>query len=167
MMKIKCIDNKGNMWFKEGKEYRAWKDDYGNILSESELDETYLGSLNNPHGVFEIVEEEKSHPHADLMLKYAMIAQYDDKPWEHFEGQIGTAWYPMRDTPFYEGHNYRLKPQVTVVQTEQIWIDGNGMEVTVTNSSVGIVTVNLALGGDNIIWTFTTEEFLQNFKRKS
>lgn len=58
-MKIKCIDNKGNEWFKKGKEYRAWRDDYGNIRSESELDEAYLASLNNPHGVFEMVEEEK------------------------------------------------------------------------------------------------------------
>lgn len=30
-MKIKCIDNRGHMWFKKGKEYRVWKDRYGYI----------------------------------------------------------------------------------------------------------------------------------------
>lgn len=127
---------------------------------------------NSPRKVEDIIVSENTpapsgHPHADLMLKYAMIAQHDDKPWEHFECQIGAAWYTMRNTPFCEEHDYRLKPQEPVVQVGQTWFDGNGIAATVTNAAAGIVTVSLSLAGDTIYWTFLIENFLKNFKRKN
>ena len=170
-MKIKCIDNKGNAWFRVGNVYKAWRDDVGALYSECESDSAYHGRdlSTTAHGVFKLVEEEKRHPHADLMLKYAMIAQYDDKPWESFEC-LTTDGEWVGKSPrvnFMPNSKYRLKPQEPVVQVGQIWIDDNGVEVTVTNSPVDIVTVNIELGGESVIWTFTIEKFLQNFKRKS
>ncbi|UGC97789.1 tail tip assembly protein K [Proteus phage 309] len=67
--------------------------------------------------------EQKAHPHADLMLKYAMIAQYDDKPWENFEcrSEKGT-WYAMvADSTFYSNLEYRLKPQPIRIKEGQLW----------------------------------------------
>lgn len=65
------------------------------------------------------------HPHADIMLKYAQIAQYDDKPWEEFE--MSSEHYPQwiqRDSEivFYNNILYRLKPQPPVVQVGQTWV---------------------------------------------
>lgn len=167
-MKIKCIDNKGNEWFNEGKEYRAWKDDYGSIISESELDEAYLISLNNPHGVFELVEEEKTHPHADLMLKYAMIAQYDDKPWESFECDPGNGlWCDMFNTNFHTAFNYRLKPQEPKIQVGEVWVSKEGVEVIINvQSNKDTIVFMFKVGGMTYRSTSRYGDFLQNFKRK-
>lgn len=167
-MKIKCIDNKGNVWFKEGKKYRAWKDDYGNILSESELDEAYLVSLNNPHGVFEIVEEEKSHPHADLMLKYALIAQYDDKPWESFEFRNSDTdgWMRVINPCWDIDNEYRLKPQEPKIQAGQVWVSKEGVNTEVTDLVNGMIAVKAVIGGLSMPLVFGASYFLQNFKLK-
>lgn len=165
-MKIKCIDNRGHMWFKKGKEYRAWKDRYGNIYSESELDETYHSSLNNGNGVFEMVEEEKSHPHADLMLKYAMIAQYDDKPWESFEVFLDGEWVDCEHEGLYAGIEYRLKPQEPKIKFGQVWIDFNGTQATVKLVSGGVVFFDVPVGGINIQHSLEQDYFLQNFNLK-
>lgn len=62
------------------------------------------------------------HPHADLIMKYAEIAQYDDKPWLHFEYKASTGkWVTKNESsPFYSDENYRLKPRT---------ININGFEV--------------------------------------
>lgn len=138
------------------------------IYSESELDETYHSSLNNGNGVFEMVEEEKSHPHADLMLKYAQIAQYDDKPWESFECSSENApWYNMvPGSAFYSNLEYRLKPQEPKIKVGQIWVDKKGVDVKVRNLSAGIVFTDIEIGGLIIQWSFIKEQFLNNFKIK-
>lgn len=74
------------------------------------------------------------HPHADLMLKYAQIAQYDDKPWEQFEFlNSHNQWVPfMMHIDWSSKRGYRLKPQPPVVQVGQTWISlSNGQEVQV------------------------------------
>lgn len=142
----------------------------GWLYPDSLLDKLPSGSIdwkNSLRKVEDIIVKE-GHPHADLMLKYAMIAQYDDKPWESFEC-LTTDGDWVGKSPrvnFMPNSKYRLKPQEPKIQVGQIWIDDNGVEVTVTNSPVGIVTVNLELGGESVIWTFLIENFLKNFKRK-
>ena len=55
-----------------------------------------------------------AHPHAELMMEYAKIAQTTDKPWEHFEvwQNDSCVWkaihLPVR---FYSHMEYRLKPE--------------------------------------------------------
>lgn len=167
MMKIKCIDNKGNEWFKAGMEYKAWRDGDGVLYSECELDSAYHGrDLNNEHGVFELVKEEKSHPHADLMMKYAMIAQHDDKPWESFEVLLDGEWVDCEHEGLYAGIEYRLKPQEPKIKVGQVWADCNGVDVEVINSVNGMVAVEAVIGGLSMPLVFGINYFLQNFKLK-
>ena len=55
-----------------------------------------------------------AHPHAELMMEYAKIAQTTDKPWTHFEVRQNDScvWkaihLPLR---FYSHMEYRLKPE--------------------------------------------------------
>lgn len=165
-MKIKCIDNKGNFWFTVGKEYRSWTNG-GMLHSESELDAAFLGRLNNYHGVFEMVEEEKPHPHADLMLKYAMIAQHDDKPWEHFECDVGGGgWVGMIGSLFHDGYNYRLKPQEPKIKVGQTWVSKEGVEVNISRLANKLVFTEINIGGLTIPWSFKQNQFFNNFKLK-
>lgn len=164
-MKIKCIDNKGNPWLEVGKIYKAWYEG-GILCSESELSTCYHFSLNNGNGVFEMVEEEKSHPHADLMLKYAMISQYDDKPWEHFEVLLDGEWKPSEHEAMYACFEYRLKPQEPKIQVGQVWVDSKEIEVTVRDLSNGFVFTNIEIGGLTIPWSFFQDYFIKNFKLK-
>lgn len=107
-----------------------------------------------------------SHPHADLMLKCAMIAQYDDKPWECFECDVGGGgWVGMIGSLFHEGYSYRLKPQEPKIQVGQVWVSKEGVDIEVTGyKDLTIVTTVHALGGNKIYWAFGYNEFLQNFK---
>ena len=55
-----------------------------------------------------------AHPHAELMRKYAEIAQTTDKPWKHFEVRRNKSavWEAIYEpTPFYDNMEYRLKPE--------------------------------------------------------
>lgn len=166
-MKIKCIDNRGNPWLEVGKIYKAWYEG-GLLCSESEWSTCYHSSLNNGNGVFEMVmvEEEKSHTHADLMLKYAMIAQYDDKPWESFEVFLDGEWKTSEHEAMYACFEYRLKPQEPKIEVGQTWIDANGVEVIVRYLSNNIVFTAIEVGGLVIPWSFSEGIFLNNFKRK-
>lgn len=165
-MKIKCIDNKENPWFEVGKIYKAWYEG-GILCSESEWSTCYHSSLNNGNGVFEMVEEEKSHQHADLILKYAMIAQYDADPWKYFEYETSTGWAPcLSMAAFNKNVNYRLKPQEPKIKVGQIWVDKKGVDVKVRNLSAGIVFTDIEIGGLIIHWSFIKEQFLNNFKIK-
>lgn len=67
--------------------------------------------------------EQVPHPHADLMLKYAQIAQYSDKPWEElqFKGFDGTWLNCTRQPQFKPERQYRLKPQQVQIQVGQVW----------------------------------------------
>lgn len=110
----------------------------------------------------------EGHPHADLMLKYAMIAQYDDKPWECFECDVGGGgWVGMIGTLFHDDYNYRLKPQVPKIQVGQIWTSKEGVDVMVdTPSDVQNIYFRYRLGGLTIKNAVGINHFLQNFKRK-
>lgn len=171
MMKIKCIDNKGNKWFTTGKDYRVWYDLDEDAWSDSDVGvHVCHGTLSlSAHGEFEMVEEEKQHPHADLMLKYAMIAQYDDKPWESFEvRRKGTVWDSCNDlVHFSESLEYRLKPQEPKIQVGQVWVSKEGVEVTVdTPSDKNTIYFKYHLGGLLIKNSVSFAHFIKNFKRK-
>lgn len=62
------------------------------------------------------------HVHADLIMKYAEIAQCDFQPWKHFQVSYdGVAWFDcLQELRFLPKHNYRLKPRT---------ININGFEV--------------------------------------
>lgn len=168
-MKIKCIDNKGHSYLTNGASYNAWFIG-GELWSGSDNDcgfQLYHGNLSTTaHGVFEMVEEEKSHPHADLMLKYAMIAQYDDKPWESFEVLLDGEWVDCEHEGLYAGIEYRLKPQEPKIQIGQVWTSKEGVEVEVNRCANGFVFTGISVGGLVIPWSFGLIQFLQNFKRK-
>lgn len=67
--------------------------------------------------------EQVPHPHADLMLKYAQIAQYSDKPGEEFQFKsIEGVWLDCgTEVPFYPLVEYRLKPQPICIKEGQLW----------------------------------------------
>lgn len=70
----------------------------------------------------ELEPEQKAHPHADLMLKYAQIAQYSDEPWDEFEWFGGGQWQDCSScTSFSSGVKYRLKPQTVRIKKGQVW----------------------------------------------
>ena len=55
-----------------------------------------------------------AHPHAELMMEYAKIAQTTDKPWTHFEVRQNKSavWEAIYvPIPFYDNMEYRLKPE--------------------------------------------------------
>lgn len=168
-MKIKCIDNKGHSYLTNGASYNAWFIG-GELWSGSDDDcgfNLYHGDLSTTaHGVFEMVEEYKPHPHADLMLKYAMIAQYDDKPWENFEVLLDGEWKPSEHEAMYACFEYRLKPQEPKIQVGQIWVSKEGVDVEVINSFNGMIIVEFIVGGLTTPLVFDVSGFLQNFKLK-
>lgn len=113
-----------------------------------------------------------AHPHADLMLKYAQIAQYDDKPWEQFE-RAARAHRPRwnqcdSEMCFYSNLKYRLKPQPPVVQIGQTWVSPEGIPVQVQAVLPGSSTVkfNYLVGGVNQVQCMNTNVFSKVFKRK-
>lgn len=61
------------------------------------------------------------HPHAELIMKYAEIAQHDAEPWKYFEYYAAVGWVECSPLlAFNETVEYRLKPQT---------ININGFEV--------------------------------------
>lgn len=87
-----------------------------------------------PPWYYKVIHSTPAHPHANLMLKYAQIAQYDDKPWECFEFlNTNNQWVPFTMDITWRGYrDYRLKPQPPVVQVGQTWVSrSNGQEVQV------------------------------------
>lgn len=62
------------------------------------------------------------HPHAELIMKYAEIDQYDAEPWKYFEVRRKGTFWDNCDIPcgFHENLEYRLKPRT---------ININGFEV--------------------------------------
>lgn len=62
------------------------------------------------------------HVHADLIMKYAEIAQHDSKPWEYFQvSDDSVKWFNcVQEVQFLSKNNYRLKPRT---------ININGFEV--------------------------------------
>lgn len=165
-MKIKCINNKHSN-FTKGKEYKAWYDLCGELWSESDNMRTFHhSSMSNSHGDFEWAIESKPHPHADLMLKYAMIAQYDDKPWESFEVLLDGEWKPSEHEAMYACFEYRLKPQDPKIQVGQIWADKYGKECIIVQYANGIVTIEFVMAGISYCGNYETSVFMGNFKRK-
>lgn len=63
------------------------------------------------------------HIHADLIMKYAEIAQRDSKPWTYFQvSDDSVKWINCtQEIQFLSKNNYRLKPRT---------ININGFEVT-------------------------------------
>lgn len=119
--------------------------------------------------VIEETPTPSGHPHADLILKYAMIAQYDDKPWKNFECDLGNdMWCDMFNTNFHTAFNYRLKPQPPVVQIGQIWVSEEGTNVMVdTPSDTNTIYFKYQLGGLLIKNAVSLTHFIKHFKRKS
>lgn len=117
---------------------------------------------------YTVVIDTKPHQHADLMLKYAQIAQHDDKPWEHFECYVGdSTWCPMVSTGFFDSLNYRLKPQEPKIQAGQIWVSKEGVEVIINvQTNEDTVVFMFKVGGMTYRSTSSYSDFLQNFKRK-
>ena len=179
-----------------GKEYTVGDDikwvatsECGNVLAFTEEPKTLLGTWiagddigsyidswgviagthwkNSLRKVEDILVKE-GHPHADLMLKYAMIAQYDDKPWENFECGVGNGvWGDMvADSAFYSNLEYRLKPQEPKIQVGQIWVSKEGVEVNIVNLANKLVFTKIEVGGLTIPWSFKENVFFGNFKRK-
>lgn len=70
-----------------------------------------------------LAPEQKVHPHADLMLKHAQIAQYSDKPWEEFQYKSKDGvWLDCGAVVlFYTLVEYRLKPQPIRIKVGQVW----------------------------------------------
>lgn len=61
------------------------------------------------------------HPHAELIMKYAEIAQHDAEPWKYFEYYAAVGWVECSPLlAFNETVEYRLKPRT---------ININGFEV--------------------------------------
>lgn len=133
-----------------------------------ELRGDLIGKINGlPQTITVVSEEPKPHPHADLMLKYAMIAQYDDKPWENFECDLGcNLWSPMAEGLLSKDFQYRLKPQGPKIKFGQVWIDFNGTQATVKLVSGGVVFFDVPVGGINMQHSLQQDYFLQNFKLK-
>lgn len=120
---------------------------------------------------YKVLHSTPSHPHADLMLKYAQIAQYDDKPWEHFE--CSSLHFPQWEQcnaklSFHSNILYRLKPQPSVVRVGQTWISSEGITVQVQDVLSGSSTVkfNYRVGGVNQVQCMNTNVFHKVFKRK-
>lgn len=114
--------------------------------------------------------EHKAHPHADLILKYAMIAQYDDKPWESFEfkNQYTPGWMTLVDHPCWDTENeYRLKPQEPKIQIGQVWKSEEGINVVVdTPSDMNTIYFKYHLGGLLIRKSVSLTHFTSHFKHK-
>ena len=75
--------------------------------------------------VADYVEPTKGHPHAGLMMQYAMDAAETDKPWERWEfdktvrGEL--AWAPCVDHPrWYTKNQYRRKPLTVSVGDHEV-----------------------------------------------
>lgn len=119
---------------------------------------------------YRVLPSTVAHPHADLMLKYAMIAQYDDKPWECFEylASDGTWVTKNESSPFRRDAQYQLKPQPSVVQVGQTWISPEGITVQVQAVLSGSSTVefNYLVGGVNQVQCMNSNVFSKVFKRK-
>lgn len=121
--------------------------------------------------------EQAPHPHADLMLKYAQIAQYSDKPWEEFQ----VRFYPSIDwvdctngyTGFFSTNEYRLKPQSVKpeVQVGQVWESSKSkIEFRVVSTDVCYNTDNLCIElnhtldvGLDIPYTVTEDTLRKHF----
>ena len=87
------------------------------------LSQKRIQDLPSVSSVLESEPEQKAHPHADLMLKYAQIAQYSDKPWEEFQFKsIDGVWLDCgAEVLFYTLVEYRLKPQPIRIKVGQVW----------------------------------------------
>ena len=84
--------------------------------------------------------ETPKHQHADLIMKFAEIAQTDTKPWRHFEyfSTILNQWLQMgqHDSMFRTDYEYRFKKvKVKVINSVEIpditFIPENGEEFIV------------------------------------
>lgn len=132
-----------------------------------ELRNDLIGKFNVLPQTMTIVSgEHKSHPHADLMLKYAMIAQYDDKPWENFEVLLDGEWVDCEHEGLYAGIEYRLKPQEPKIQVGQVWVSREGVEVNINRLANKLVFTEINIGGLTIPWSFKQNQFFSNFKLK-
>lgn len=169
-MKIKCTNHKLRHWFTSGKEYKAWVDNEGDTWSDSDMGLSVRhGTLSlSVYGEFEMVEDQKPHPHADLMLKYAMIAQYDDKPWCSFEVFSDGEWIDCEHEGLYAGIEYRLKPQEPKIQLGQIWVSKEeGVSVVIDPpSSSEIIHFSFTVGGLKFTERLPVSGFLLLFKLK-
>lgn len=170
----KVMVNRNINGFKKGQIVEVYRlDSYGCHLFKGDNDVfprmcgIHSGAFLSP-SEYTVIDESKPHTHADMMLKYAQIAQHDDKPWEHFECDLGGEnWFPMVSTGFFPNFNYRLKPQEPKIQAGQIWVSKEGVDVMVdAHSDKNTIYFKYQLGGLLVKNSFSFTHFLQNFKRK-
>lgn len=92
------------------------------------LSQKRIQDLPSVSSVLESEPEQKAHPHADLMLKHAQIAQYSDKPWEEFQFKsTDGVWLDCgAEVLFYTLVEYRLKPQPIRIKVGQVWRSTKG-----------------------------------------
>lgn len=119
--------------------------------------------------------EHTPHVHADLMLKYAQIAQYSDKPWEEFQSLLddglldGDTWIDCyAEIPFFSTVQYRLKPQVveTAIWSGQVWRSNSvGVKVTVSTYDLckGTVLVRHEIDAGLYFWNELSSEELRKY----
>lgn len=119
-------------------------------------------------------KEPIAHPHADLMLKYAQIAQYSDKPWEEFEFKtIEGVWVECSHlTRFNTSRQYRMKPQQVQIQVGQVWESSKTkVKFSVVGTDVDFYTDNLCVTlnhsldvGLDIPYTVTEDTLRKHFQ---
>lgn len=118
--------------FVDSRNSLSWSDDADVFSEHSNLEIVY-----NPETKFEAPK----HKHADLIMKFAEIAQTDTKPWRHFEyfSVVLNQWLQMgqHDSMFRTDYEYRFKKvnKVKVINSVEIpditFIPENGEEFIV------------------------------------
>lgn len=174
---MKQIEYFGRVYdIEEGDEVIGINTRYQVFTKSNNGEYNFLESRNDLFGKVNILpqtmaiasEEPKPHPHADLMLKYAMIAQYDDKPWENFEfkNQYSDGWMRVISPCWDVENEYRLKPQEPKIQVGQVWVSREGVEVNISRLANKLVFTEINIGGLTIPWSFKQNQFFNNFKLK-
>lgn len=85
----------------------TWGDQISDFNKSSNLEIQYNKTTKS------LEHSKESHPHADLLMKYAEISMTDPEPWNHFEyySDLLKKWCQMRagDNLFRTDYYYRLK----------------------------------------------------------
>lgn len=133
-----------------------------------------ISVLTGTRPELEPTPEPTGHPHADLMLKYAQIAQYSDKPWEEFQYKgLRDEWSDcISGVGFNTGRMYRLKPQQVQIQVGQVWESSKTkVKFSVVSTVVGYNTGNLCIElnhtldvGLDIPYTVTEDTLRKHFQ---
>lgn len=147
-MKIKIIRKDFNSDVTIGKIYK--------VAGEYKKYYSIMGDSNGTLNVLKVdCEVINGHSHAELIMKYAEIAQHDAEPWKHFEYYAAVGWVECSPLlAFNETVEYRLKPQTISI---------NGFEVpeplrSFPTYGTPYFIIDLPLVGD-LVWTDSSDEY--------